>query len=132
MAVGGCVLSKRKKKPEWHVEVDKKYQSVYFGRWYMDVQLNREFDIDVGKELGIAILLGGGISGRGCSGTGRLCEILIPGENRIIKTKKAQKRVVDRVLRELEKVAQRFIEESQAAVARVVDEERALLEREEG
>jgi hypothetical protein len=23
VAVGGCVLSKRKKKPEWHVEVDK-------------------------------------------------------------------------------------------------------------
>lgn len=121
-------MSKRKKKPEWHVEVDKKYQSVYFGRWYMDVQLNREFDIDVGKELGVAVLLGGGLSSRGASGTGRLCEILLPGEDRLIKSKKAQKRVVEHVLKELEKVAQRFIEESQAAVARVVDEERAQLE----
>lgn len=117
-----------KKKPEWHVEVDKKYRSVYFGRWYMDVQLRREFDIRAGVERGLAVFVGGGCSGQGCSGSGTLCEILLPGEDRVIKSEKAQKRVTKHILDELEKVAQRFIEESQAAVARVVDEERARLE----
>lgn len=117
-----------KKKPEWHVEVDKKYQSVYFGRWYMDVQLRRKFDIRGGVERGLAVFVGGGCSGRGCSGSGTLCEILLPGEDRVIKSEKAQKRVTKHILDELEKVAQRFIEESQAAVARCVAEERARLE----
>jgi hypothetical protein len=120
-----------KKKPEWHVEVDKKYQSVYFGRWYMDVQLRREFDIRAGVERGLAVYVGGGCSGQGCSGSGTLCEILLPGEDRVIKSKKSKERIIKHALAELEQVARRFIEEAQAAVARCVAEERKLLEEEE-
>jgi hypothetical protein len=113
----------KKKRPLVEVSENK----VYFGRWYMEVKVDRQYDHRAGKELGIMVLVSGGMSHRTGTEPYTFTAPLLPPDS----TLQDAEEIEDRLAQALAPLAEEFLRRMEEEVKHLTAIEAQRLVKEE-